>query len=566
MDATEFVQNINLLEGLPNLDNLQPNANPAQNLPNVGVSPEFVNAAMTQPVEINQALTTPPANKTDTPQSDANFKLFRDNYPIMSPREYQARKGIYATKVGWQQNQEEIDYLNKLNPQTEDQKKLIQARIDTLRAGQKDYADAATVLRNTAGVMGWNMTGLGADDSFDKATQLLALDQARGTAELMDMPSTVAQKRKIYDQMLERGVAPHMARAVAESYHDEYREENIRRLNEGIMAYGLNPDGSLNDFGGMLARKLAYEDPTGAQHIVTSYAAPKDLFTHNAAMAQANLNAKSALDRELERIKSAQAIAGAKLLQDQKQHEDKMQIESDKNAIEKYKAETKFQIDIANLQTKDPRYQMGQLYDLGLTIYNGDKTKAMDFALRKFGAGEKPLASRGVMNIYQAILNDLQAGKDEDAVSKFNQINQKRDDDILKFYDGWQEDETNIESEFKEAMEEYFTTPMNYTSEEELQAHRNQALNRLFKRLSLIGTGISIEEKELAEKNARGAKRHNRYNETNKTPPPDDDTTTTESKADKNVRDILNDGNGKTDTDNESLWDKIQRYRYGRWG
>lgn len=350
MDATQFVQNFNLLEGLPVLDNLQPNANPAQNLPNVGVSPEFVNAAMTQPVEINQAL-TPPAEKT-SPADDwyqqfnnADVQNFRSNYPKISPREFSMQNQIYEQKLKY-------DTAQKALAKTTDAEEKT-----TYRKIMEDAATNAKILRENAQRLGLDTTGFGAEDTFSDAVQRMNYNRNRGMFDLLDTPSTVAQKQNIYDQMLRRGVAPHMARAVAESYHDEYREENIRRLNEGIVAYGLNPDGSLNDFGGMLARKLAYEDPTGAQHIVTSYAAPKDLFTHNSAMATANFNAKSALDRELERIKSAQAIAGAKLLQDQKQHEDKMQNESAKIAIDKHRVEIDAAYKEAQLkQSEEERY------------------------------------------------------------------------------------------------------------------------------------------------------------------------------------------------------------------
>lgn len=79
--------------------------------------------------------------------------------------------------------------------------------------------------------------------------------------KLLNLPSVATQMRKVYEQMLDRDVAPHMARAVAESYHDEFRENNIKQLVEGIRIYGLNSDSSLNPIGVYLLFKLVNESP-----------------------------------------------------------------------------------------------------------------------------------------------------------------------------------------------------------------------------------------------------------------------------------------------------------------
>lgn len=257
-------------------------------------------------------LTLPVTQKTDNQQTNANYKLFRDyfpTYPTISPREYEAQNQIYALKTAWADVQEKIDVLNRINPQDEKEKKDIQAQINDLKAKQNIYADSATVIRNAAGAMGWNMTGMGADDNFDAMTQLMAINRNRGMAELADMQSTTAQKRQVYEQMLDRGVAPHMARAVAESYHDEFREKNIQRLMEGLRVYGTNGDGSLNEFGQMLAGKLYNENPYMYGNVVNSFASPKDIFGANANLKNTQLAQDAATQRQMMSIFSAEELA-----------------------------------------------------------------------------------------------------------------------------------------------------------------------------------------------------------------------------------------------------------------
>ena len=108
----------------------------------------------------------------------------------------------------------------------------------------EDAAINADVLRNTAQNLGWSTEGFGANNTLGDAVQMMNLNRNRGMAEIADMPSTSAQKRQVYRQARRAGISPDEARAVAESYHDEFREKNTQKLVEGIGAYGMNADGS----------------------------------------------------------------------------------------------------------------------------------------------------------------------------------------------------------------------------------------------------------------------------------------------------------------------------------
>ena len=350
-DSTDVKQswkaapNPELLKGLPETVYL---------LPEFADSPSYyyglTDSIYPQNIESSKQQTNNQLKKLDDNNRNAGetyrpFEIYQSTLPVLSPREYEAQSRVYGLKTDWKAAQEQIDALQKLNPQTEEDKKKIQAQIDGLKYQQKNYADAAAVIRNAAGAMGWDMTGMGANDNFDVATQLMAINQNRGMAELLDMPSTSAQKRQIYYQMMDRGVAPHIARRVAESYHDEFRENNIQKLMEGIRVYGTNGDGSLNEFGQMLAGKLYNENPYMYGNIVNGFASPKDIFGVNANLSNTQLAQDAADRRALRNNQNAADIAKANLIarigiadadrvQKERHHQDNLKFNYDKLGVD----------------------------------------------------------------------------------------------------------------------------------------------------------------------------------------------------------------------------------------
>ena len=474
------------------------------------------------------------------PQNNLNVQNFKENYPLISPRDFRMQNQIYEQKLLYDNAQKA--YANA----TDDADKIKYRQI------MEDTATNANLLRENAQQLGLDTTGFGADDSFGDAVQRVNYNRNRGTFDIMDMPSTTAQKREVLFNLVRQGTAPHVAREVAEMFHDEFREENIRKLNEGIMSYGLNPDGSLNDFGGMMLRKLAYESPNDAEHIAQSYAAPKDLFGVNAQINLANLNNQAAWDRELERLKSAQYLAalseaGKNARQESSQNFDWNKLtaqEEGKNA----RKTADMQMELLKINQKTPMAQYAQLYELGMELYGGDKTKAGVFAMEHFGKdsnGKNIMPSKGTFNAYSSILNDILSGDDETAREKYNNINARKTEDTLKFFDGWDNEQVGIESEYSRALEEFFTTEFTYTNDEDLKAQRNKALQRLQDKIAAIGSGHTADEFRQARQNAE-------HHQKDKQP---ENRTDTENKK---VRDILDDNK-----DSGGLGDYFGDYGYG---
>ncbi|MBQ9486360.1 MAG: hypothetical protein IJU91_00965 [Selenomonadaceae bacterium] len=351
--------------------------------------------------------------------ADERQRDFKNNfpYPSLSPSEFAARNQVHTLKTAWQQAQEGINALDPAqNADT----------ISKLRQVQKDSSDAANILRNTAQAMGWNMKGMGADDSLALSTQLINMDRQRGMNELYNMPTTAAQKREYYEQMVRRGVAPHVARDVANLKGDEFREQNISRLIEGIGAYGSNGDGSLNEFGQMLAGKLYTEAPYQYGNIVNSFASPKELFNVNANMAQAEKQNQSAWDRAKLNAQNAWDISEARLKQNESHYAQDRQDKLNQQEWERNYKTNQFTLDQVKAFQKTLGAQLEEAYNVGLALYNGDKAKAGEFAEKYISRDiperkgekedEKLVQARNSFNIAaKGIVDTLKAGDFENS-------------------------------------------------------------------------------------------------------------------------------------------------------
>ena len=349
-----MIQNPELLRGLQNA--------PVQYFP-MNTEPQYINQAITMPTE-----KIPTVDEMNQNYTGAKYQIFKNNFPTPSPREFDMQTRLYGLKTEYKGLQEKIDALDA----TKDADK-----IKTLRQGQKDLSDSANVLRNVASGMGYDINGFGANNTFDEATQRIFLNRERGMAEFADMPSTATQKREVYRQARRAGISPNEARAVAESYHDEFREKNINRLVEGIGAYGMNADGSLNQFGQMMMGKLYNESPYAYGNIANGFANPKDVFNVNANLVQATMNNDAAMQQKLASLQSARDIAKLNLddkkearAQTEQHHQDDMQYKWTKMDLDN-------QFKLLSEINGTPQAKMEQeIKAIADTFFGGDMEKA----------------------------------------------------------------------------------------------------------------------------------------------------------------------------------------------
>ncbi len=137
------------------------------------------------------------------------------------------------------------------------------------------------------------------------------------------------------------------------------------------------------------------------------------------------------------------------------------------------------------------------------------------------------------MNGYRAIVNAINNGNDDDAMEMFEGIRKQKADNVGKFYDGWSQEDTQIDSTIDQALSQYFRTEYEGT-DEEIQAKRNAAKQLLLDSIMVIGSGYTVKDVQEARQYAAARARHSQDNE-NATA----NNNQSVNQANQNVRNIL---------------------------
>ena len=129
----------------------------------------------------------------------------------------------------------------------------------------------------------------------------------------------------------------------------------------------------------------------------------------------------------------------------------------------------------------------------------------------------------------------LRDGNDDDAMEMFEGIRKQKADNVGKFYDGWSEEDTRIDSAIDQALAQYFRTEYEGT-DEEIQAKRNAAKQLLLDSIMVIGSGYTVKDvqdaRAFAQHQSRDRQPENR--------------TANDSVANQNVRNILYPNGGRS--------------------
>ena len=296
--------------------------------------------------------------------------------------------------------------------------------------------------RNTAHALGIDTTGFNANNTLAESQQIMHTNDARAVQGLLNLQPVQTQMRNYYNQMRQQGLSDREARLATSQMHDEFRINNINQLWNGIRDYGINGDGSLNNFGAALLGKLSREDPAMVELFANQYASPKE------TLSESNAN---------DRL-SAQIQANA-LLNDEKL----------RNA---------WAIAAANQEAQNKRFMAGLKKDYELTQYkeeNANARKQAELGLRSEIAGINASYKAEELKLKQAEL--AQKYKNSPEIKSRNSalgiIGNSRFIIVNSILDG----DTETAKDTLETMEKYINDPLNkdtpYLDIEEKEYSRN---------------------------------------------------------------------------------------------
>ncbi|MBQ7705233.1 MAG: hypothetical protein IJT73_07400 [Selenomonadaceae bacterium] len=257
-----------------------------------------------QPYNIN-TLQAPENSILKQPPQELFSNNFQQEKPptpkyMNAPLDYvtaQTQNTLLNLKDAWNTVEQNINFNNNLlasGKLNDSYKEAAQAENALLKAQQGEYAKMADMTRNTAHNLGIDTSGFNADNTLAESQQAIQLRTAQEMQGLLNLKPVQAQQLDAYNQMREAGLSPRRARRTAALLHDEFRENNVNQLLNGLQNYGYDPDGSINQFGTMLLGKLTNENPYITQTLMNLVATPKNAYSE----AQQNYRQGLVADRQ----------------------------------------------------------------------------------------------------------------------------------------------------------------------------------------------------------------------------------------------------------------------------
>ena len=399
-------------------------------------------------------------------------------------------RNIFAAKKSWEDaDRIESRLTEMLNDKnlTADQKNLLNLKLidaQNVKKNSSDYADYANMLRNG----GFNLYGFGAENTVGESAQALHNYQQRGMENLLNLPS---YQERAFDKKMElaqSGMKPCDINFALEKYElPKIKREMANQYRDGVALYGMNPDGSLNEFGAEILSRMADVNPTSANAYSSLFANPKDTFAANQNMLQNifnqdNANYRAGMQRDQNIWQSLFNAANTRqnlltsLGYDYGKHQDNLQYNYDnlnstnayrENQIALQTAKSNADLALKEAERFD-KSETGKLYGTvqalmaaGYTEQEAVQMARAAFVRKLVGEKGQPTetaAATGVKSLFNSLYNLIDSGNEADAVEMFNQFEQQRSADYVEYYKNiGDEVQSNLLDFQRKAFAEYLT-------------------------------------------------------------------------------------------------------------
>ena len=495
----------------------------------------------------------------NAPQPQMPLKVLPQSpVPLTDAQKIPVWQDILLAKKGYGAVEQNLLNLNKQleTPDlTDEQKQQIQDNIALNNKALEGFSKYADSVRNTANAIGLDVSDYGSGKTLAESAQALNNYAASAVRDLFAMPSVAEQEQARFDELLARGVRPSQAHRLIKFDHPKTQGEYERRLRDGIMAYGTNPDGSINDIGLSLMHNALSSSPQTAQLFGTAFALPRNIFKANNARDLAILNNDAVAERQAAQIiaqwKNAEANRQAKeknlntTLRHKTENTEYVEnrkdartefVEGKKDARTAAALDSRERIELAKLKAGSPAYKFGEYYNLGLELFGGDKKKAQDYAMTqtsKWKPGEsKASAAQGVFNIYDTMLSYIEQGDEDTAGHMLQRLTTNEEEKLNEFSADFTSEENMKISELRTAFSEYLNFTPTSSDTNEINKQRADARDRLQAKYLAVKRGTKYEDELINI-------RRKRFDEKRRSGKEDNSTDT--SQANKNVRALLGD-------------------------
>lgn len=348
---------------------------------------------------------------------------------------------LLNSKYGWAQANNNLLQLDEAlqNPDLNDNQRKAAENLRTqYERAREGYGNYANFLRDTASNLGVDVSDYGADKTLEQSAQALNNYSAAAVRDLLGTATPRAQAEARYKELRDRGASPAQANRIISREREGMQENYLSRLSNGITTYGLNPDGSLNDLGIMLAQRMAPNNPQVSMALFgNAYATPKDVFNarnqvglldqrlaQQAELAQARLAAQrqNLLDTFYNQFRLAEYNQGQQNARSDADNRTRINIADANN-------QTRINIEQAKEYLNSPEGKFAGWYALGKNLF-GDERQAQAWAIQQIAKpspkdadNEKLQAAANLFgNRYRDIETALRDGDDNLALARIEEM------------------------------------------------------------------------------------------------------------------------------------------------
>ena len=217
------------------------------------------------------------------------------------------QQGLVGAKSDWDTADKSMQWWTKQldTPDLTDEKKQeINANIEGWDKMRTAAADKANAIRTQADALGVDVSDYGAGKTLQEASQ--AYDTYRNTAmrDFLRLPSVRELEESRYLELRNGGASPRQAERILGRERAGRQEDFLRKVTEGVMTYGVNPDGqTLNPFGLSMMQKLDPSNPElTARLFASGFAMPKDIFSEDRADNRVRMTNDATAQRQADQI------------------------------------------------------------------------------------------------------------------------------------------------------------------------------------------------------------------------------------------------------------------------
>ena len=197
---------------------------------------------------------------------------------------------------GWQQKLDETPDL------TDEERQRINSNIQGWSQKRDAFAANANERRANSQALGIDISDYDTGKTLQESAQSVNTYRNSAVRDFLNLPTVGQLEEDRYRELRSKGASPRQAERILGRERAGREEDFLRRAEEGIMTYGLNPDGSLNGIGLTLARRLNPSDPAIAAQLYTgAFALPKNVFTEGRTDNRVVLASDAAAQRQAHR-------------------------------------------------------------------------------------------------------------------------------------------------------------------------------------------------------------------------------------------------------------------------